>query len=75
MDLGQDNHGARWTTGDLGNDEAHRNKRAIVVEGTFFVVVEGSLPLLLPHCLGAGQSLVLAHTDHWLSSMFFDAAS
>lgn len=48
MDLGQDNHDARWTTGDLGNDETHRNKRPIVVEGTFFVVVEGSAPM--PGC-------------------------
>lgn len=46
VDLGQDNHGARWTTGDLGNYEAHTNKRPIVVERTFFIVVEGSAPLL-----------------------------
>lgn len=40
------------------------------MEGTFLLMVVESTC-----CLGAGQSLVLTHTDHWLSSMFYDAAS
>lgn len=45
---GTSNHSASWTPGDLGNDKAHRNKRPIVVEGTFLLMVVEST--LLPGC-------------------------